>query len=88
MILKIETVPQPDSTTIKLIGRLEAECIDLLKAQIDASHGSTILEMSEVALVDLDVVHFLVQCEARGVQLDGCSAYIREWIARERENKT
>jgi|SRR5579862_3447588 len=87
VVVKIQTVSQPDSTTIKVIGRLDGECIELLKAEIDASHGLTIFEMSEVTLVDVDVVQFLVQCEARGIELHGCSAYIREWISRERENK-
>jgi hypothetical protein len=41
--------------------------------------------MDGVTLVDVDAVRFLIDCEARGIQLRGCSAYIREWIIRERE---
>jgi len=46
------------------------------------------LRMDEVTLVDVDVVRFLGACEAQGIQLRGCSAYIREWIAREQESGT
>jgi len=32
-------------------------------------------------------VRFLAHCEADGVKLDNCPAYIREWIEKER-NRT
>jgi hypothetical protein len=34
--------------------------------------------------VDADVVRFLGICESEGIQLLHWSAYIREWIVRER----
>jgi hypothetical protein len=39
--------------------------------------------LKEVKLVDRDVVSFLAGCEAKGVKLVNCPAYIREWIERE-----
>ena len=87
-MLKIETVTGVESTTIRLIGRLRAESLPELKAQIEASARCIVLEMDEVTLVDLDVVRFLSVCEPQGIQLRGCSAYIREWIAREQERGT
>jgi len=47
-----------------------------------------VIEMQEVTLVDLDVVRFLTGCEAQGITIRGCSAYIREWIDRERQHET
>jgi hypothetical protein len=44
-----------------------------------------VLELREVSLVDAEVVRFLSACESEGIQLLNCSAYIREWIVRERE---
>ena len=87
-MLKIETVPGEHSACIRLIGRLRAECLPELKAQIEAAGRGIVLEMDEVTLVDIDVVRFLSACEAEGIQLRGCSAYIREWIAREEESGT
>lgn len=86
--MKIETVVGADGTIIRLIGRLSVECLPLLQAQIEAAQAPIVLEMAEVTLVDTDVVRFLIDCQTRGIQLRGCSAYIREWIAREQKSGT
>jgi len=41
------------------------------------------LDLEEVTLVDLDIVQLLARCEAKGLELLNCPAYIREWISRE-----
>jgi len=46
-----------------------------------------ILDLSEVNLVDLRVVHFLISCEDRGIELVECPPYVREWILRERTER-
>ena len=86
MTLKIEKTLVEHGTTIKLIGRIRAEHLSELKAQISASVSKVVLELGEVSLVDADSVRFLCNCESEGIQLLNCSAYIREWIDREREN--
>jgi hypothetical protein len=43
--------------------------------------------MSEVTLVDLEVVRFLADCQAHGIELCACPKYIAEWISRERQHK-
>ena len=83
MTLKIEKLAG-DGTTLKLIGRIRAEHLAELRGQIAASAPS-VLELGEVSLVDADAVRFLGSCESDGIQLLNCSAYIREWIVRERE---
>jgi len=85
-MLRIERIPQPGCIAIKPIGRLEAELLPELKTQIDVEKERVVLEMDEVTLVDLDAVRFLIECERRGIQLRGCSGYIREWIAGERQS--
>jgi hypothetical protein len=84
--LKIEKTLGEGCTIIKLIGRIRAKHLDELKAQIVASVPKIVLELGEVSLVDADVVRFLSTCEAEGIQLLNCSAYIREWIVREQES--
>ena len=86
MTLKIEKTLVEHGTTIKLIGRIRAEDVSELKAQISASVPKVVLELGEVSLVDVDAVRFLGNCESEGIQLLNCSAYIRKWIDREREN--
>jgi hypothetical protein len=82
--LKIETIRGDEGTRIKLIGRLRAEALPDLEAEIKAT-SVIALEMNEVTLVDLDVVRFLSACESEGIKLRGCPPYIREWIAQEKE---
>jgi anti-anti-sigma regulatory factor len=85
MTLKIEKTPGERGTIIKLIGRIRAEHLSELNAQITACVPKIVLELGEVSLVDADAVRFLGSCESEGIQLLNCSAYIREWIVRERE---
>ena len=54
----------------------------------EAGDHSLVLDLNEVRLVDRDVVSFLASCEAKGITLANCPAYIREWIAREKDRKT
>ena len=84
--LKIEKTLGEQCTIIKLMGRIRAEHLDELKSQIAGSEPKIVLELGEVSLVDADVVRFLITCEAEGIQLLNCSAYIRQWIVRERES--
>jgi len=83
--LRIESLAGEHGTILKLIGRIRAEHLDELRGQIAASDPSA-LELKEVTLVDADAVRFLGSCESEGIQLLNCSAYIREWIVRERES--
>jgi hypothetical protein len=83
--LKIEKLAGEHGTTLKLIGRIRAEHLAELRGQI-ASSAPSVLELREVTLVDAEVVRFLSACESEGIQLQHCSAYIREWIVRERES--
>ena len=86
MTLKIEKSLGERGTIIKLMGRIRAEHLGELKAQIDASMPTVALELAEVSLVDADAIRFLSTCDSAGIQLLNCSAYIREWIAKERES--
>jgi hypothetical protein len=43
-----------------------------------------ILDLSEVTLVDIAVVRFLITCEDEGIELVECPPYVREWMFRER----
>ena len=87
MTFRIEKISGADRLIIRLIGELDAECLPELEAQIGSDGGSIELDMDEVTLVDVDVIRFLISCEARAIQLRGCSPYIREWIRREQESE-
>lgn len=84
MVLKIERVSDGQSITLLLSGRLRSEHIEQLKTQMEGSSQKVVLDLDEVKLVDRDVVRFLALCETKGVELNQCSPYIRDWIDRER----
>jgi len=83
MTLKIERYADGQHTTLRLIGYLQAEYLEELRAQIERNGPRIALDLDEVTLVDVEVVRFLGLCEAEGITLLHCSPYIREWIARE-----
>jgi|HubBroStandDraft_2_1064218.scaffolds.fasta_scaffold49427_2 hypothetical protein len=39
----------------------------------------------DVGLADRDAVKFLRDCEARGMKLENCPEYIREWMESEKD---
>lgn len=69
--LKIETMSGNKGTSIKLIGRLRAQALQDLEAEIRASARVIALEIDEVTLVDVQVVRFLKTCETQGIRLRG-----------------
>ena len=84
--MKIERDSKKGMTTLRLIGRLQAQDLGELKKEIQAS-GADRVCLKEVSLVDIDVVQFITGCESRGISIVNCSAYIREWMGRERQRK-
>src|SRR5229473_2026505 len=83
-MFKIEKLAERNTTVLRLLGRINAKHLDELNQQIaDAKPKVVKLDLSEVTLVDLNVVRFLGDQERRGVELVKCSRYIREWIQRE-----
>jgi anti-anti-sigma regulatory factor len=69
-----------------LSGCMDAENIVELKSlfQSEAKGGRITLDLRDLTLVDQAAVSFLERCEADGVRLENCPAYIREWIRRDR----
>ena len=83
--LKIERYSDGAITTIRLIGRMQAQDVMELEQQIAASESTIVLDLDEVKLVDVEAVRFLGSCEVAGVTLLNCAPYIRDWIATERD---
>ena len=82
---KIEKYRDGYSTTIRLIGRMRGEHLSELEKQIKESESKVVLDLEELNLVDVETVRFLGMCETQGVALLNCSAYIRDWIGKERD---
>ena len=83
MTLKIVADVRENGTTIRLIGRLRAEHIGPVRAEIAMSRAPMELDLDEVTLADVDAVRFLVAAEREGIALQHCAPFIREWMNRE-----
>ena len=69
-----------------LIGRMKAERVAELKALLKSETGTQqiVLDLKDLTLVDRDAVRFLENCEADGIKIKNCPAYVREWMEREK----
>ena len=84
-MLKIEQISDGHTTTLRLIGRIQSEHIECLKAQIAAQQCPIMLDLDEVSLVDIEVIRFLSIADFDGITLCNCPLFIREWIVREQD---
>ena len=73
-------------TLFTVSGRMDSANLVELKDLIDAETAGRpmALDLKELILVDRDAVRFLKQCHSDGIELRNCSAYIRQWITREK----
>jgi hypothetical protein len=72
-----------------LSGRIRREDVAGLKTLFGSEEKSRpiVLDLKDLTLVDRDAVRFLARCEADGFKLTNCSAYVRDWITRERHGR-
>ncbi len=70
-----------------LSGRIGPEDLDELRRlfSLESSAVRIVLNLKELVLVDGQAVEFLAGCEASGMTLKDCPAYVRTWIDRGRE---
>jgi anti-anti-sigma regulatory factor len=87
-MLKITRVTEAGSIRVFVSGRIGAPQLPDLRQLLAAENASTVvIDLTEVSLVDEEVVQFLLRCEEQGIGLAGCPAYIREWMVRERRSQ-
>jgi anti-anti-sigma regulatory factor len=71
---------------LALSGQIDDQDITELETQIRSEEKgrSIVLDLKDLTLVGRDAIAFLERCEADGVTLRNCAAYVREWITRQR----
>jgi hypothetical protein len=85
MTLRIERAARQRFTVFTLSGRMEEEQVAELKKLLDFDYRNIILDLGDVRLADRVAVRFLRNCEADGMKLENCPAYVREWMDREED---
>jgi hypothetical protein len=87
MTLRIESAFDGKTVTLRLSGQIEQDHLDAIQAEVRRHCPHLVFNLGEATLVDREVVWFLASQEGEGVELLDCPRYIREWIARERNQE-
>jgi hypothetical protein len=87
MSFRIESAARGRFTVFILSGWIEKQAIAELRRlfECQSDYRDIVLDLKDVGVIDRDVMRFFVSCEADGVKLENCAAYIREWMKREKE---
>lgn len=83
-MLRIEKDTDGCVSKLKLSGRIQSDSIACIRSAMNDGCAPQILDLSEVTLVDIAVVRFLISCEDEDIELVQCPPYVREWMRRER----
>jgi anti-anti-sigma regulatory factor len=84
MTCKIDRLADSDNRTVlRICGRIQVEHVSTIAELMGKECRSAVLDLTEVMLVDRDVVTFLAACDRQGVELKHCPAFLKEWIAKE-----
>jgi anti-anti-sigma regulatory factor len=69
-----------------LSGRMDEEGIAQLEILLrsEANGSRIVLDLKDLTLIGRDAISFLERWEAKGVALENCAGYVREWITRQR----
>jgi anti-anti-sigma regulatory factor len=70
---------------LRISGRLNGDHVDTLRTLVEQESDALTLDLKDVRLVDGEAVKLLAIHESKGIRIDNCPLYIREWIRRERE---
>jgi len=84
MTIRIEKASVDGRAVFRVSGRIGWGNLEELRAEVQGKMEGATLDLEHVTLVDVEAVRFLNVCEAQGTELRHCSAYIREWMSRER----
>jgi hypothetical protein len=85
MTCRIERLfAREDLVILRVSGRIAGEYVNMLRACLEEERSVVAIDLKEAYLVDREAVKLLALSESNGVELRNCSAYIREWVTRER----
>jgi hypothetical protein len=89
MSCRIDRIVSEGSRVVfRVSGRIHAEDMDTLRELLGREKGGIVIELEEITLVDREAVTFLALSEINGIELRNCPAYIREWVDRERAQRS
>jgi len=87
---KVQRTANNELVILRVSGQLESEQLTELQkvVALEGADEKVVLDLKDLRLVDQDAVSFLAECEANGMRLRNCPAYIREWITRQQDRES
>jgi len=80
MAIRITTSKDNKATTIRVEGRLNAEAVPDLQREVKLASALLRLDLSGLISADAEGIKELRDLSAKGAELRGASAYIRELV--------
>ena len=75
-----------DGHVFRVSGQIDVNNLAELEEVVSREpHHGLALDLRELKLIDVDGIQFLIRCETRGIRVENCLAYIREWMSKERQ---
>jgi len=68
---------------VQLIGELDIEHLDEVKAQVNDAQCPVVVDIGELALISVEGIRFLNACQNSGTPIINASGYIAEWMTLE-----
>ena len=89
MTCRIERlVIKGDHVILCISGRIREQDVDTLRACLEQERDAVAIDLKNILLVNSEAVRFLTALESTGTELRNCPAYIRDWITRERADRS
>jgi len=79
-------VEQQRLVVLRLSGRIDRDDVDTVREMIGREKDPVAIDLTEVVLVDREVVRLFATSELNGIELRNCPAYIREWVSKDKES--
>jgi hypothetical protein len=73
-----------------LSGRMQTEDLEQVRQLlvVETPGQQLMFDLRHVTLVNQDAVTFLADCEAKGIKIESCPLYVRNWIDQEKRRNT
>jgi hypothetical protein len=85
MTCKIDRVLTNDrGVVLRVSGHITGPDVETLRAALEQEEQLEAVDLRDVLLIDREAAKFLALCEMKGIALNNCPTYIREWVTRER----
>jgi hypothetical protein len=66
----------------RISGYLREKHLNLIEEMMAKEADPVAFDLTEVTLVDSEAVKFLAACDAKGIEIRNCPAFIREWMSK------